>query len=161
MNAAELALKMETDAVKFYSEAASKIQYEAGKKIFLSIAEDEKRHINMIRSILRDMDFKIGESKPVSDVKTIFSEMKNQMMQRVEATSDDLDALKIAMEMEKEGFEFYKRISTETPHEAERILFEMLAKEEEKHYSIFSNTYSFLADTGNWFMWEERSIVEG
>jgi hypothetical protein len=33
--------------------------------------------------------------------------------------------------------------------------------EEQQHYDIFANTHSFLSDTGNWFMWEEHSIVEG
>jgi hypothetical protein len=36
-----------------------------------------------------------------------------------------------------------------------------LIREEQKHYDIFSNTYHFLFDTGNWFMWQELSIVEG
>ncbi|MBN2654409.1 MAG: ferritin family protein [Nitrospirae bacterium] len=161
MKAAELALKMETDAVKFYTEAASKIGYPAGKKMFLSIAEDEKRHIEMIRSILQKTDLKINKSNPVSSVKTIFSEMKDQMMQRVEASSDEMEALKIAMEMEKEGADFYNKSAREAVLDKEKMLFETLAKEEEKHYSIFSNTYSFLTDTGNWFMWEEHSIVEG
>ena len=43
----------------------------------------------------------------------------------------------------------------------ERALLELLIKEEQQHYDIFSNTYQFLSDSGNWFMWEERGIVEG
>jgi len=45
MKSVELALKMETDAVKFYTEAAEKVSHPVGKKMFLSIAEDEKNHI--------------------------------------------------------------------------------------------------------------------
>ena len=65
------------------------------------------------------------------------------------------------MQMEEEGFEFYTKASAETQSDKERILFAQLADEEQNHYKVFSNTYSFLNDTGNWFMWEERSIVEG
>ena len=36
-----------------------------------------------------------------------------------------------------------------------------LVKEEQQHYDVFANTYSFMSDTGNWFMWDEHSIVEG
>ena len=45
--------------------------------------------------------------------------------------------------------------------EAEKMLFKKLINEEQQHYNIFANTYDFLNDTGNWFMWEDHSIVEG
>jgi rubrerythrin len=37
MNAVEIAIKMETDAIKFYREAAEKTKHPVGKKMFLSI----------------------------------------------------------------------------------------------------------------------------
>jgi rubrerythrin len=87
--------------------------------------------------------------------------MKDSMMKKVEATKDELDAFKIAMQMEKEGIEFYKNAEGEAKSEKEKALFARLVKEEEQHFDIFSNTYFFLSDTGSWFMWEEHSIVDG
>jgi rubrerythrin len=87
--------------------------------------------------------------------------MKDAMMKRVEATTDELDAFKIAMRMEKEGVEFYKKAGAGAQTEKEKSLFERLVKEEQQHYDIFANTYFFLSDTGSWFMWEEHSIVDG
>jgi rubrerythrin len=83
------------------------------------------------------------------------------MMERVKATSDDLEAFKIGMQMEKEGLEFYRNLLAEATTEKEKNLYEKLIHEEEEHYNIFANTYDFLNDTGNWFMWEDHSIVEG
>ncbi|MFA5354928.1 MAG: ferritin family protein, partial [Thermodesulfovibrionales bacterium] len=40
-----MAIKMETDAIGFYREAAEKVLHPVGKKMFLSVAEDEKRHL--------------------------------------------------------------------------------------------------------------------
>ena len=97
----------------------------------------------------------------MENIKTIFETMKDQMQTRIKATSSELEAFKIAMQMEKEGIEFYKKFASEAQKEQEKKLFERLAKEEEQHFAIFSNTFSFLDDTGNWFMWEEHSIVEG
>jgi len=87
--------------------------------------------------------------------------MKDQMMERLKAEEDELEAFRIAMEMEKEGIEFYKKVKDEVNTEKEKKLFERLIYEEEQHYKIFSETYTFLKDTGNWFMWKELSIVEG
>lgn len=87
--------------------------------------------------------------------------MKDEMMKKAGATTDELEAFKIAMQMEKEGLEFYRKAALDAKTEKEKALFERLIKEEQQHYDIFSNTYSFLSDTGNWFMWEEHSIVDG
>ena len=161
MNAAEIARSMETDAVEFYTQAASKSSSAIGKQMFLSIVEDEKRHIRMIEAFIKGMGITEDNIDPMEQVKSVFAEMKDEMKERIEATGDDKEALKIAMEMEAKGRDFYKASAAEATDDKSKALFERLFKEEEKHYSIFSNTYSFLNDTGNWFMWEEHSIVEG
>ncbi|MBI5187867.1 MAG: ferritin family protein [Nitrospirae bacterium] len=161
MNAIEIAIRMETDAINFYREAAEKTKHPVGKKMFLTIAEDEKRHLEMLSQIFKGFNIEIKDVSPMKNVKTIFESMKDEMMQRVEATTDELEAFKIAMQMEKEGVEFYKKAALDAQTEKEKSLFERLVKEEEQHYDIFANTYFFLSDTGNWFMWEEHSIVDG
>ena len=161
MDAIEIARKMETDAIKFYTEAAGKTGYPAGKKMFETIAVDEKRHLEIVAQLIKGLDVHIEDVHPMNNIKTVFEEMKDEMMEKVEATLDELEAFKIAMQMEKEGLEFYKKLSAEAKTDKEKKLFEMLVKEEEQHYEIFSNTYNFLQDTGNWFMWDEHSIVDG
>ncbi len=161
MNAIEIARKMETDAIKFYTEAAQKTSYPAGKKMFKTIIVDEKRHLEIVTRLLKGLDVHVEDVHPMHNIKTVFEQMKDEMMNRVEATSDELEAFKIAMQMEKEGIEFYKKLISEAATDKERILFEKLIKEEQQHYDIFANTYNFLQDTGNWFMWDEHSIVDG
>ncbi|NCO84282.1 MAG: rubrerythrin [Nitrospirae bacterium CG_4_10_14_3_um_filter_44_29] len=160
-NAIEIAIKMETDAIKFYKEAADKTKNSVGKKMFMTIREDEKRHLNMLTQIFKGLDVKAGDVSPMKNIKTVFESMKNEMMKKVEASQNELEAFKIASQMEKEGIEFYRKALSEAKTEKEKALFDRLIKEEKQHYSIFANSYSFLSDTGNWFMWEEHSIVEG
>jgi rubrerythrin len=161
MKAADIALKMETDAVEFYGEAAEKTSHKAAKRMFLSIMEDEKRHIRMINDILSGMDISGETADPVGNVNSVFEELKEEMRERVKASADDTEALEIAMRMEKEGFEFYEKTAGEAADPKVKALFKRLAGEEEKHYRIFLNTHSFLSETGHWFMWKEHSIVEG
>jgi rubrerythrin len=161
MNAIEIAIKMEKDAIGFYKEAAEKIKNPIGKKMFLSIAEDEKRHLQMLSQIFKEVDITIDEVSPMGNIKTIFETMKNSMLEKVVATNNELEAFKVAMQMEQEGVEFYKKAEAEALKEKEKALFKRLIKEEKEHFSIFANTYSFMVDTGNWFMWSEHSIVEG
>jgi rubrerythrin len=97
----------------------------------------------------------------VEAIRTIFEEMKDAMMERVQATDDELNAFGIAMDMEKEGMEFYRKAAAGAPSAKEKALFERLVKEEEQHFNVFANTYFFLKDSGSWFLWEEHGIVEG
>ncbi len=161
MNALEIARKMETDAIKFYTEAANTTKYPAGKKMFMTIVDDEKLHLEMITQIIKGMNVTAKDVSPLKKVKTVFEQMKDEMMQKVEATTDELEAFKIAMKMEEEGAAFYEKSLAEAKTEKEKSLFRRLIDEEKQHYKIFANTYSFLSDTGSWFMWKEHSIVEG
>lgn len=161
MNAIEIATRMETDAIKFYKEASEKTSHPVGKQMFLSIVEDEKRHLQMLSDLLKGLSIKIADTHPMQNIKTVFEDMKDKMMQRISASNDDLEAFKIAMEMEAEGKNFYIKHMDSLNTDAEKNLFKTLAQEEEEHFKVFSNTYNFLKDTGNWFMWEERSVIEG
>ena len=161
MTALEIARKMETDAIKFYNEAAGKTAYPAGKKMFQTIANDEKRHLEMISKLIKGLEITIQDVSPMKNVKTVFESMKDEMMAKVEASSDELEAFTVAMKMEQEGMEFYRKSLSEAKTDKEKALFERLMEEEKQHYRIFANTHQFLSDTGNWFMWEEHSIVEG
>jgi rubrerythrin len=161
MNAIEISLKMETDAVKFYREASEKTSHPAGKRMFLSIMEDEKRHIDMLNALLKGMDLTPDKVDPMARIKSVFEELKDQMQGGIQATTDETAALEMAMKMEQEGREFYRKAAAESTDPQSRALFARLVEEEEKHYRAFSNTLSFLNDTGNWYMWEEHSIVEG
>ncbi|MBI4825854.1 MAG: ferritin family protein [Nitrospirae bacterium] len=161
MKAVEIAIKMETDAINFYKEAAARTSSPVGEKMFLSVAEDEKRHLLMLSKIFKGEEIIIEDVNPKDNIRTIFEAMKDEMMQRIKATDDELEAFKIAMQMEKDGIEFYKKAELEAKSQIEKKLFKRLIEEERHHYDIFAETYSFLLDTGNWFMWDEHSIVEG
>lgn len=158
--AVERAMKMETDAMKFYKEAAQKTSHPFGRKMFESLVKDEARHLRLLQEILKGLDID-PHVQCIGDVRTVFSDLKDQMMQRISASTDEKEAIRIALDMETEGFKYYKEVAEKTDDPTEKKLFEVLTKEEERHYQILNNTYSFLEDTGNWFMWEELSIVEG
>ncbi len=161
MNIAELAIKTETDAIDFYGKAAQKTDNPVGKKMFLSIIEDEKRHLETLKHIFSGMGIEPPGASPMKRIKTVFEENRHQMLSRVAATTDEIQAVEMAMGMEKESVDFYEKAARQAENAREKAIFDRLVKEEEEHYAIFSNTRQFLVDSGNWFMWEEHSIVDG
>ncbi|HXX53449.1 MAG TPA: ferritin family protein, partial [Thermodesulfovibrionales bacterium] len=119
MNAIEIAIKMETDAIAFYKEAATKMSNTVGQKMFLSVREDEKRHLDMLRELLQGLDLHFKDASPMRNVKTIFEEHRIEMMQRVSATNDELSAFRVAMDMEGAGVTFYRKLASESSSQEE------------------------------------------
>jgi len=159
--AVEIAIKMETDAMKFYREAVAKTTHPLGKKLFEGFVTDEVRHLKMLQNIMNDMDIEVEVVHPKQDIKTVFSELKEQMMQRITATTDEKEAVKIAVDFEQAGYLFYEKSAAEAEEGKEKQLFEALTIEEKRHYEILENTHAFLENTGDWFMWEEHGMLEG
>ncbi len=160
-DAIETAIKMETDAIAFYEDAAARTSHPFGKEMFRGFVRDEKRHLHMLRDIFKGVNAEFEFIRPKESIKTVFSEHREDMMQRVRAQEDEKGALKIAMQMEKEGFDFYKASAAKAGATREGELFERLTVEENDHFAILNETYEFLDNTGHWYMYEERGIVEG
>lgn len=164
--ALKVALSTENDGLEMYEKAAENTAHPFGKKMFLSLAEDEKTHIRMIEQIAEGLGMTEAlkdarEGTPRERVKTVFSEVKDEIGQRIAASTDDIEALRIAMEFEKKGYEFYEKAADEACDENEKGLFGKLAKEENEHYSVLQNTLQYLEGSGLWFCWEEQSVLDG
>jgi rubrerythrin len=159
--AIETAIKMETDAIAFYEEAAGKTSHPFGKEMFKGFVKDEKRHLRMLREIFKGLDIQLEFHRPLDTIKTVFSEQKKAMMQRVQALENELEALSIAMKMEKDGYDYYLVAAAKAGSPQEKELFERMALEENDHYAILNETFSFLDNTGQWYMYGEGGILEG
>ncbi len=157
MNAIEVSIRMKADAIRFYREAADKTKHEAGKKTFLSIADDEKEHFDMLARLLKTLDLKSGKSRPGRAAKTIFDEMGEM----VDAVTDAVEAFEIAMEIKRKGIAFYKKAALKAKSRKERALFERLADAGEQRYNIFADSCFLMNDSSNWYMWEEHSMTDG
>jgi len=126
--AIKTAIKLEEDGIDFYQKASEKTSHPFGKKMFLSFAEDEKRHLTILR---------------------------------IAANSDELEALKIGMDMESKSVEFYQGALEKTQDSHQKAFFNRLIDEEKEHYELLQNTRSYLKDSGEWFLWEEKALLDG
>lgn len=161
MDAIDEALAMEEEAVDFYTRCAEKTQNPVGRRMFLSIAGDERYHIACALEVRKGVPVPLSSSSPITNLRKDFEKHKETILGEVSASADDLEALTTALRMEKEAIAFYRTAAGQAKTSAEKNFFECLIRDEEEHFRIFQNTYTFLADSGNWYMWEDHSIVEG
>ena len=159
------AIKMETDGIEFYRKAGGKTSHPFGKEMFLSFMKEEQRHLNVLKEILADLDFSGVEEyfrqAPREKIKTIFSRLKDEMRQRIAANPDELEVLRIGMKMEEESVSFYGDALKKSTDPRAKALLERLILEERDHHRILENTYSLLENSGEWFLWDERALLNG
>ncbi len=162
MNALELAIQRKENAIVHYTNVVGNCGHPSGIKMFQVVLEDEENHLSSLNAMLKDVDMEQLGLGDVENLATILLNTQSHTGPDAAVCSlDDMEAFKVAMAMEKEDYEFYKELAAMSNIEEEKALFERLAYEEEKHYEVLSETHSFLTDSGNWFMWEDHSIVEG
>ena len=159
------AIEMEENGIDFYHKAEEKTSYPLAKKMFLSLAEDEKRHLTVLKEILTDLKFSdldrfFGE-KPRQKIENIFKEARNEIKERIAANPDELEALKIGIDMESESVEFYQTALEKSKDNHQKAFLRRLVEEEKEHLQLLQNTHSYLKNSGDWFLWEEKALLNG
>jgi rubrerythrin len=68
----------------------------------------------------------------------------------LEEVSDVFEAIKAAIQMEKDGYSFYKKASAQTSSEMGRSIFESLAKDELTHLEVFQKIFDDKLEKQQW-----------
>lgn len=156
LDATNFAIKQENEGIKFFIEAAEKTTNPLGKAMFKSFIEDEKEHIKRIKMMtagIIEPETAIGEMNtdtPRERLRTIFEEMSQDIDKEVSASTTDLDAIKIALNIERKVYKFYEVASREAQNVREKELYKFLAKEEIIHFQILKNAYTHLSNLDKW-----------
>lgn len=161
-------IQNEQDGYEFYQQCAQRTSDQRGREMFQSLAKDELEHIRKLeaehRSLanggdwlsLRELGNRGGNPAP-----SIFPKGQRRVREMVKPDATDLDALQIAIEMEKESYRSYDSEQQRATNPEAREVFSQLANEEHAHLETLETTYEYLANTGSWFQMMERPIFEG
>ena len=162
--AVRVAIQLETDGMAFYEEAAKKTSNEFGKGMFLSLVEEEKRHLQILNEVCKGQAPAPDEQAGVvfkGKITTIFKDVTEDLKKKLESGPDDAEAVKIAMDLEEKGYKFYEKAGEEAVGEAEKTLFKRLAIEENGHWTLLEDTYVYLTDPEQWDLRANPPLLDG
>ncbi len=154
-DAIKTAIQMEKDGYSFYKKAAAQTTSDMGKSIFESIADDELLHLEVFKKMFNDIVGKeewkelVNSSKKYSNVNIFPKDLK----EAVGANPDvnEIDALRIAMDSEKEAIDYYTKIRDNlTDYQVKEIINEII-EQEKNHYIILEGEFNHINTTGYWF----------
>ena len=113
-DAIKTAIQMEKDGYDFYNKAAAQTSSDMGRDIFKSLAADEFLHLEVFQKLF---DEQVGKDEWYDLVNTSakYTEIPifPKDLQKIEGANPDtneIDALRIAMDSEQKAIEWYTKI---------------------------------------------------
>jgi rubrerythrin len=139
--ALEEAIRFETDGREFFLKVAEKAKSYFAKLIFETIAEEELGHIKRVKDIYErsgtsENQVATPQALEKSNLENIFQQAKKNTDQNLITNADEMEAIRLAIQLEIKGHEFYKRLAEEASSEFEKTFYQQLAQEESHHFSI-------------------------
>ena len=158
LQALRQAIRLEQDGYKFYTEAAERTADPRGRETFLSLADDEKLHLRIVRDQHEALSAgkewvsfsEALELKPVDVDKPLFSPEREALEKAIGPEASDTDALLLAIQKENESYELYRQAATETADPVGKEMYQRLASQERVHFDILMLNYEHLIGTGSW-----------
>ena len=149
------AIQMEKDGCEFYTKAAAQTSDDLGKKLFESIASDEKVHL---RTFQKMFDDEMGEEEWAEVERTAVKHKEIPVfpkdLKQVEGASpntNELDALNIAMKCEQEAIDYYARIKEGLTEDKAKRIVDMIIEQERNHYMLLNDELNYLNTTGFYY----------
>lgn len=159
MNSIEFAIKMEHDGEKYYREQAENNQDNPLNVIFLFLADDEKGHAVILENELKKINYELSDNQTLSNTDNVFKD-RGEFKNKFEKIPDQLDAYRIALQMEKDSIELYQKFLDEATDEQTKKLFGYLVKQEENHFKIFDNLINLVERPEEWVEDAEFGVRE-
>ena len=133
------ALEMEKETFDFYTAAEQKTFDPGGKRIFRWLARTEEGHYLKLTELCTSLNQ--GGRWVFYGGSTIRLESEEEGAPHVGFATSDLEALEIAMEIEKKGIAYFDDLAGRTTDPDGRGMLETLAAEEREHLRIISEKY--------------------
>jgi len=154
-DAIKTAIQMEKDGYSFYKKAAAQTNSDMGKTIFEGLAADEQMHLDVFEKMFEETvsntewNDLVLSSKKYAKIPVFPKDLKE--IEGDNPNSSELDALRMAMDSEKEAIEYYSKIK-ENLNDSEVIkIIDEIIEQEKNHYSILEGEFNHINSTGYWF----------
>lgn len=149
MNVYEYAMKVEKEGEAYYREM-SVVATNAGlKKIFNMLADEEVKHYNVFKNMMKKEDMDLDDLDLITDTKTIFQTLANEK-DNVSFDKDQIQFYKDAIKREEDSHDFYAEKAALLDNEKQKRIFLHVAKEEVKHKLILEEIVTFLEEPADW-----------
>jgi len=162
------AFENEIKGRELYIQYARTVRSDMARMVFEHLANEELTHISDIKQFLEAAgDFsgidveKLTSEDSLAHAKKVFGHLLDELHQRVEPSDDDNKSRDVAMQFEKNGYEYYRKGADTTSNEKLKHFLLWLMEQEQSHYMLIRNAFDYINNPESWYAGEERWLLEG
>ena len=159
------AIQMEKDGKSFYEKSMEKSENKFAKKIFGELVAAEEKHVIKLTQIYKSLEENgqwpdvVLKREASETVPNIFASAFEHMDEKVKGTTTDIEALKMAAQLESDGIKYYQAKADEADDPFQKKFFMLLSKEENEHFLSLLDTIEYLEDPQGYFSQLERGTM--
>jgi len=167
LNALEVALNNEMREREFYLKNAKRTKNPLGQKMFQQIGDEELEHYERLKQLHEkwNKQEKWPETVPLKVKDTIVKDILLEFVQKAAETtkgdSNDLEAVRTALDFEAKGAKYYAEIRDTISDPKEKQFFDLLSKMENEHYLSLKDTEEYFVDPVSWYRKAEHHTLDG
>lgn len=143
MDMFDFAIKMEQDAEQLYRDLAQKASTPGVRQIFTMLADDEETHEQAIEILKRKNGGHGLDDSFIPEVTTVFKDLRDHISD-IDLSKEQLDDYRIALDIEKKGFAYYKEQFEKSDSPEAKRLFKSIANQELYHIKTVENLVDML-----------------
>lgn len=150
MDIFEFAIEKEKRSEDYYRQLAEKTTNKGLKAIFLMLAEEEKKHAQVVRDMQKQPIETVTEAPVLADARKVFESMRKA----TESFNFDADEARLyqkAAQIETDSENYYREKAKESQDPKHREIFLKLADEENKHFRLLESIGTFV-ERPKWFL---------
>lgn len=157
MNTLEYAIKMEQDGEKYYRAQAEINQNNSLKTVCLMLAEDEKRHGEILQNKLAAKAYELVDSPILETAKNVFSGI-GQFKSDIKAIPSQLDFYRMALDNEQKSIDLYYEFLYAAVDDQDKELYTYLIEQEENHFTTLEELVTLLEHADEWVEFAEFGL---
>ncbi|OGP81066.1 MAG: hypothetical protein A2Z08_01675 [Deltaproteobacteria bacterium RBG_16_54_11] len=167
LNALEVALNNELKERKFYLKHAERTDHPLGRMMFERIADEELEHYERLQELHEKWvkGEQWPETIPLEVRGTKVGNILNGIIRKIDETregdTDDLKAVRTAIDFEAKGARYYAELSAMVSEPKEKQFFNLLSTIENEHYLSLKDTEEYLTDPASWYRKIEHHSLDG
>lgn len=157
LQALSQALRLEQEGRAFYLQAAKDTVDEKGHAMFLSLADDEAKHADMIQrqfhAIEGGGDYVLLPDLQVAEIdlgKKLFPPDADAIRGAADQATNELEVLHLALDNEIKSYDLYCEAADSTEDDAGRAMYAWLAQAERQHFDLLMSNWESLTAMGGW-----------
>jgi Fur family ferric uptake transcriptional regulator len=152
-DAMEVTLNIERLGVTFYTNASKKTRDDNGRRMFQRLAAEESEHLRRLQkeyqNLIQENEWLKREPARLPVNRKVAQELipqKDLLRMQVHDDTTEIEALNIAMRLERRSHRFFKDFAEQLSDSSSRKVFMEIAREEQLHIKMLLKEYKAVSE---------------